>query len=144
MIVNASRVAQVVRWAFFEADLTDSMIDASGAQTAFKAMSGTFDVIGLPTNAIVVDGWVSVPTASTETGAVSQVQVGDAGSASRYTPSPINLFAAASTRLKPTGAKTAHGNGLRLTFTGTNGDAAAGHVIVAVGYIVPGRDEIGA
>lgn len=115
----------------------DGMIDIAGALTAFKAAGGkAWDVAGLPPNAVLVAGDVTVEAVSNDTGTAT-IQVGDSGSAARYLGA-TSIKAAARTALVPTGYRGV-GEDLRITLTNANGDATAGKVTVRASHIVTGR-----
>lgn len=137
-LLKANRTVQSVLWAEFVFNLTDTMVNTSDAETAFGAAAGTvFDIIGLPPNAVVVDGDMTVETASNDAGATATLALGDSGSATRYLAA-TSIKAAARTALTLTGYRGT-GQSIRATLVNTNGDATAGKVSIRVGYIVTGR-----
>lgn len=134
---KATRQGQEVISAVFDFDITDDMVNTSGASTAFKAASGTvYDVIYLPVNAEIVGGDVVVRTVSNDS-STATISVGDSGSATRYLGA-TNIKAAARTALVPTGYRGT-GEQIRITLANAGGDATAGSVSVRIEYVIKDR-----
>ena len=139
MTLKASRSSQypLVAEFIFDISLADAMLNTSGALTNFKAATGTiFDVINLPSNAVVIGGDVTVDVVSNDS-STATIKVGDSGSDTRYLGA-TNIKAAARTVLVPTGFRGA-GENIRITLANANGDATTGKVSVRVEYIISGR-----
>lgn len=115
---------------------SDSMTDTSGNLTAFKAAAGVFDVIGLPPNAVVVGGDMTVETASDDSGTAT-VSIGDSANATRYLAA-TTIKATGRTALGPTGYRGS-GEDVRVTFANAGANAANGKISLRVQYIVTGR-----
>ena len=136
----AARTAQWPLVASFTFDITDTMVNTSGAEVSFKAAAATlFEVLPLPPNAIVIGGAVVVNTVSNDSGTAT-IEVGDADDADRYLATPANLKAAGRTALDLTGYKGT-GQNLRVGLVNQNGDATAGNVTVYVEYIADGKSN---
>jgi hypothetical protein len=135
--LKANRGLQYPLVAIFTFNMTDDMVNTSGVDTAFKANAGTvYDIIGLPPNATVTGGDITVSTASNDSGTAT-ISVGDSGSATRYA-SAVSTKSAARTALTPTGY-VGSGENIRITLANANGDATQGTVTVRVQYVVSGR-----
>lgn len=135
--LKATRSAQTTLWSEFTFKIAaDAMANTDGALTNFKATAGVFDVIGLPMNAVVVGGDVTVETVSDDS-STATISVGDADSDTRYA-SAVDMKTAALTALTLTGYRGV-GKNLRITLANGAGDATTGKVTVRVGYIVTGR-----
>lgn len=137
-LVKKNRGLQYPLVAEFTFNLTDTMVATDGTARAFSAAGAAaiFDAIGLPPNAVVVGGDLTVETVSDDTGTAT-VAIGDSASSTRYLAA-TNLKAAARTALTLTGFRGA-GEDIRLTFANANGNATAGKATVRVTYIVSGR-----
>ncbi len=137
-LVKKNRVLQWPLAAEFVFNLSDTMVATDGVARAFSASGAAaiFDVIGLPPNAVVTSGDVTVETVSNDSGTAT-VKVGDSASDARYLGA-TSIKSAARTALVPTGFRGA-GEDIRLTFANANGDATTGKVTVRVQYIVSGR-----
>lgn len=137
--LKKNRTLQYGLWAEFVFNITDSMLQSDGVTTkAFNAASVAVGAIGLPQNAVVIGGDVTVETASDDTGTAT-ISVGDSGSAVRYLGA-TSIKAAARTALVPTGYR-GNGEDLLLTLANANGNAANGKVSVRVHYLVTGRAQ---
>lgn len=135
--LNATRGLQTVLSAEFVFSVGDTMLNTSGASDEFATVaSHVFDVINLPTNAIVVGGEVVTETAVTGATAYN-VSVGDSGSATRYLGA-TNKVTAGRTALVPTGY-VGVGENIRITVAPTVATATAGKVSVRVEYVVRNR-----
>jgi len=134
--LNANRALQYPLVAEFTFNLTDTMVNTSGVETAFKATAGIFDVIKLPVNANVIGGELVVETVSDETGTAT-VKIGDSANDARYLTA-TNLKAAARTALTLTGYRGS-GEDIRITLANQNGNAAAGKATIRVMYTIQGR-----
>ncbi len=133
----SARGAQYPLTAYFEFSVTDQMKNVSGVLSNLNA-SGTFEVIPLPPNAVVVGGAVTVVAASNDSG-TSTIAVGDSGNATRYLGATSDKTAAR-TALVPTGY-TGTGENIRITLADQNGDATLGTIRVEVEYIVKSRQN---
>ncbi len=120
----------------FTLNLTDTMVMTDGVEKAFTVAAPVADIIGLPPNAVVVGGDVTVETVSDDTGTAT-IAVGDSGSATRYLTA-TSIKSAARTALTLTGFR-GNGEDIRITLANQNGNATAGKVTVRVQYIVTGR-----
>ena len=135
--LRATRGLQTALHAEFTFNFNDTMVDVNGVLKDFKTVgSAVFDVINLPTNAIVVGGDVVTETAVTGSTAYN-ISVGDSGSATRYLGA-TDRVSAGRTALVPTGYVGA-GENLRITVAPTVADATAGKVTVRVSYIIRNR-----
>lgn len=135
--IKKNRTVQYPLTAEFVFNITDDMVNTSGVGTSFKAAAGTvYDVIGLPPNAVLVGGDVTVETASNDSGTAT-IAVGDSGSATRYLGA-TSTKSAGRTALVPTGYRGS-GEDLRITLANQNGDATTGKVSVRAQYIITGR-----
>src|SRR5574337_61058 len=135
--LKKNRTLQYGLWAEFTFSIGDTMTNASGTADTFDTVaSHAFDVIGLPPNAIVVDGEVVTETAFQGSTAYN-VSVGDSGSATRYLGA-TDKTAAGRTALVPTGYVGA-GEDIRVTVAPTVATATAGKCTVRVHYVVRGR-----
>lgn len=138
MKLRTTRESQYPLVATFEFDITDTMVNTSGVETAFSAAAGTvYNAIHLPQNAQVTGGDITVVTASNATGTAT-LSVGDATSATRYA-SAVNIKAAARTALTLTGYEHASGEDVRFTVANADGTATAGKVRVTVMYVIRNR-----
>jgi hypothetical protein len=137
-LVKKNRVLQYPLVAEFVFNLSDTMAATDGVVRAFSATGAAaiFDVIGLPPNAVVISGDVTVETVSNDSGTAT-VKVGDSVSDARYLGA-TTIKTAARTALVPTGFRGA-GEDIRLTFANANGDATTGKVTVRVTYLITGR-----
>ena len=147
------RGAQWALDAEFIADLSTAANDSmattvgntiGGAAPAYNAAvvpiggvaTNVFEVIGLPPNAIVIGGAVTVesavvgPTAST-------ISIGDLNNATRYA-SAVSLLAAGRTALTLNGYRGV-GENLRITVSNSVAAATAGKFTVRILYVVTGR-----
>lgn len=135
-----TQVAQRVMCAEFTFEIGDTMTNTSGAADAFAtAAAHAFDIIDLPTNAIVVGGEVVTETAFTGSTAYNVI-VGDSGSTNRYLTT-TDKTTAARTALVPTGYVYETALPIRLTVTPTVATATAGKMTVRVQYIVRNKAE---
>lgn len=135
--VLATRGSQWPLVAEFVFNLTDSVVNTSGAEESLAAVgSHVFDGIKLPTNAIVIGGAVTTEVAATGPTAVN-VSVGDSGNATRYLGA-TDRVAAGRTALVPTGF-VGGGEDLRITVAPTVTPATAGKISVHVMYIIRNR-----
>lgn len=137
-ILKKNRVLQYPLTAEFVFNLSDTMAATDGVARAFSAAGAAaiFDVIGLPPNAVVTSGDVTVETVSNDS-STATVKVGDSASDARYLGA-TTIKSAARTALVPTGFR-GNGEDIRLTFANANGDATTGKVTVRVQYLVTGR-----
>lgn len=137
--LKKNRTVQYPLVAEFVFNITDSMLQTDGVTTKqFNAASVAVGAMGLPQNAVVTEGDVTVETASDETGTAT-IEVGDSASAARYL-APTSIKAAGRTPLVPTGYR-GNGEDIVLTLANQNGNAANGKVSVRVQYIVSGRAQ---
>lgn len=133
----ATRGQQYPLVAEFTFNFSDTMLDVNGVLKDFKTVgSAVFEVINLPTGAIIVGGDVTTETAVTGATAYN-ISVGDSGSATRYLGATDKL-SAGRTALVPTGY-VGTGEQIRVTVAPTVADATAGKVTVRVQYIVRNR-----
>lgn len=136
-VLKASRAAQYPLVQTFEFTITDEMVDTAGAETAFSAAAGIFDVIKLPRNAQVTGGDMTVVTVSNDS-STATIKIGDATDDDRYLAA-TNIKAAARTALTLTGYRHATGENVRITLANAGGDATAGLVRITVQYIIKDR-----
>lgn len=138
--LNKNRTLQYPLAAEFVFNLTDTFTMTDGTSRAFGAAGAATlaDVIGLPPNAVVIGGDLTVEVASNDSGTAT-VAVGDSASAARYLAA-TSLKAAGRTPLVPTGYR-GNGEDIRLTFANANGNATQGTVSVRVQYTVTGRSN---
>lgn len=135
--VLATRGSQWPLVAEFVVNLTDSVINTSGAEESLATVgSHVFDAIKLPTNAIVLGGAVVTEVAGSGATAVN-VSVGDSLNATRYL-SATDRVAAGRTALVPTGF-VGGGEDIRVTIAPTVGAATAGKISVHVQYVIRNR-----
>lgn len=136
--LNKNRTVQYELTAEFVFGLTDTFVMTDGVARAFGAAGAATlaDVIGLPVNAVVVGGDLTVEVASNDSGTAT-VSVGDSASAARYLAA-TSLKTAGRTALVPTGYR-GNGEDIRLTFANAGGGATQGTVSLRVKYIVTGR-----
>jgi hypothetical protein len=134
----AARGGQYPITAEFTFDVAnDTMKNTSGVDDNFKDVgSHVFDVILLPTNALVVGGEVVTETAVSGSTAYN-VSVGDSGNATRYL-NATDKAAAGRTALVPTGY-VGNGENIRVTVAPAGAAATAGKVTVRVSYIIRNR-----
>lgn len=133
----AARTAQPVMEAEFTFNFDDTMVNAAGATVDFGKVdiaSSAFDIINLPTNAVVLGGEVITDTAFDTAG--YDVIVGDADSANRYLAS-ADLKALGRAALTPTGYRTT-GKPIRMTIV-SDDVCTTGKMTVRVQYITEGR-----
>lgn len=136
----ATRGAQRVLSAEFIFNITDTMVNTSGASQAFSAAAGVFDVIKIPQYAYIVGGDLVVETVSDDTGTAT-ISVGDDASATKYLAA-TSIKSAARTALTLTGYVT-DGSPIRITLANQNGNAAAGKVRIRVEYVIQNKmDEV--
>lgn len=136
--LRASRGVQFPLVAQFDWTYADTAANTSGVTQGLKATgAGPFDVINLPTGAIVIGGELTVNTASNDSGATASVAVGDSANATRYL-SATSVKTAGRTALTLTGFKGA-GENLRITVVNTNGDATAGSYSLRLLYVIDKR-----
>jgi len=96
-------------------------------------------VIQLPEGAIVVGGSITVSTAFDSTTS-DVVDIGDAGDDDRYTATPVDLTAEATTLLDVTGYTYTAQDNIDVEWTaGTTSTATAGAATITVLYVVSGR-----
>lgn len=135
--VLATRGAQWPLTAEFVINLTDTVVNTSGAEEAIGTVgSHVFDAIKLPVNAIVVGGAVTTEVAATGPTALN-ISVGDSTNATRYLGA-TDRVAAGRTALVPTGY-VGNGEDLRVTVAPTVAVATAGKISVHVQYIIRNR-----
>lgn len=136
-VLKASRTAQNVMEAEFSFNVEDTMVNVSGVSQDFGTvtLTGAFDIINLPTNAVVLSG--SVVTEEVCDTASFAVTIGDSSSANRYLAS-TDVKAAGLVALTPTGYVNTGGLNLRLTYT-TADVCTTGRITVRIEYIVVGR-----
>ncbi len=135
--VLATRGSQWPLTAEFVVNLTDSVINTSGAEESLSTVaSHVFDAIKLPTNAIVVGGEVTTEVAATGPTAVN-VSVGDSGNAARYLAA-TDKVTAGRTALVPTGY-VGNGEDIRVTIAPTVAVATAGKISIRVQYVIRNR-----
>lgn len=133
--------SQSVKSAEFELSYGDTMVNTSGSAVSIAVAGGTFDIIGLPRDSIVVGGEIVEETAFAGASAIA-VTIGDSGSATRYLGSTDLLGTSGRTALVPTGYVNTDGLSIRLAFTPT-GTTTAGKLRVRVEYVVQGKaDEV--
>jgi len=137
-LVKKNRVLQWPLVAEFTFNLADTMVATDGVTRVFSAAGAAniFDVIGLPPNAVVTGGDVTVETVSNDSGTAT-VKIGDSANDARYLTA-TSTKSAARTALTLTGFRGV-GEDIRLTFANANGDATTGKVTVRVQYVVSGR-----
>lgn len=104
----------------------------------YAGVAQIYDVIGLPPNAIIINGELVVESAVVGPTA-SGITVGDLNSAARYLGS-TSLLATGRTPLVPTGYLGV-GENIRITITNTVAVATAGKVSLRVFYVVRGRAQ---
>ena len=145
--IHKSRGAQRELVAQFIATYADSAYSTASTEAvpvlqAFNATSGTtYDVIGLPTNAIITGGWLSVDTAFNTTGTAT-LSIGDSSSATRYLGA-TTLKTAAVTSITPTGYVNTGALPIRITLSLADTAATAGAFSLVIRYITSGRvDEV--
>jgi len=131
-----NRGLQYALSAEFTLNVTDTMVMTDGVEKLFSVAAPVADIIGLPPNAVVVGGDVTVETVSNDTGTAT-IAVGDSASASRYLAA-TSIKTAGRTALVPTGYRGS-GEDIRITLANQNGNATAGTVTVRVQYVVTGR-----
>lgn len=132
----ASRTSQFVMESEFTFNFDDTMISAAGSTVDFgktNVSASAFDIINLPTGAVVISG--SVVTETAFDAATYSVTVGDSAVADRYLAS-TDKKGAGITALVPTGFRTAGPVRLGVTAADT---CTAGKMTVRLTYIVPGR-----
>ncbi len=101
-------------------------------------VSGTAkDVLGLPSDAIVIDGHIVITTAFNSATSDS-INVGDTDSANRYA-NAVNAQSAALTALGPDGTKLGQGKKITMTWTGAGAAPTAGAGRLVVSYVRAGR-----
>lgn len=133
----AARGTQYPLVAEFTFVFDDTMVDIAGVTKDFKTVgSAVFDIINLPTNAVLIGGDVVTETAI-GTSAAYNLSLGDATSTTRYL-SAVDRKAAGRTALTLTGY-VSNGENIRLTVTPTTDDATAGKVTVRVMYTIRNR-----
>jgi len=133
----ATRGQQYLLAAEFTFNFDDTMVDTTGVQKNFGTVGSTaFDVINLPTGAVITDGDVVTETAVGGSAAYS-VSVGDSGNATRYLAATDRKGAGRSP-LVPTGY-VGNGEQVRITVAPTTANATAGKVTVRVQYTVRNR-----
>lgn len=135
--LKASRNVQFPLHQEFTFNIADTMKDSTGVEFAFSVVgSKAYDVINLPSGAVVTGGELVVETVSNDA-TTATVSVGDSASAARYLGA-TNIKAAARTALVPTGYRGL-GENLRITVANGTGGATTGKVTVRVQYVIPGR-----
>ncbi|MDP2323521.1 MAG: hypothetical protein Q8N51_05770 [Gammaproteobacteria bacterium] len=138
-LLKTSRVAQYPLVAEFTFTIGDTMVNTAGASDAFATVAAhVFDVINLPSGAVVLSGEVVTDTAFAGSTAYN-VTVGDSASAARYLGT-TDRTTAARTALVPTGY-LGLGEQIRLTVTPTVAAATAGKITLRVVYAITGRAQ---
>ena len=136
-VLKSTRMAQWELSASFTFSVGDTMVNTAGASDEFASVTAhIFDVIALPTNAVVTGGQVITETAFVGPTAYN-VTVGDSTLADRYLGTTDKVLAGL-TALVPTGY-VGIGQNIRLTVTPTDAPATAGKFTVRIKYIVVGR-----
>lgn len=136
-VLKATRTVQYPVTAEFTFNFDDTMTNTSGNSDGFATVaSHVFEIVPLPSNAIVVGGEVVTETAVTGSTAYN-ISVGDSGSATRYL-GVTDRVTAGRTALVPTGYVGA-GENIRITVAPTVGTATAGKVTVRVSYVLRGK-----
>ena len=139
---QATRGAQPVMSAEFDFSFNDTMKDTAGALKTFGSVytdAGVFEVINLPSGAVVIGGDLIVeeqgvgPTAYT-------AAVGTSGSAAAFLAA-TTLLSAAGTRVALTGLGLAavDGKNVRVTIASTVANATAGKFRLRLEYVIDGR-----
>ncbi len=135
-LLKASRSAQWPLVATFKFDITDTFVDIAGVTKAFSAAAPVFDIINLPSGAIVVGGQMMVTTVSDDS-STATLAVGDSVTANRYMAA-TSIKSAASTAFTLTGYEPA-GLNLRVTLANAGANATVGTVRINVLFILSGR-----
>jgi hypothetical protein len=143
-LLRAARTAQTPLAAEFVFNFNDTMVDVNGVTKTFGSVytdAGTFEVIPLPSGAIITGGELIVevqgvgPTAYT-------VSVGNSSSATAYLAA-TSVLTAVGTRTALTGlgynAVANAGGNMRITIASTVANASAGKVRVRVEYTIDRR-----
>lgn len=101
--------------------------------------AGGVAVIPMVPGGRVTGGHIHVLTANDDTAAALTVDLGDAGSGTRYA-SNVNIKSAASTALTVSGYKHVEGEDLVLNVDqAPNGDATAGEILIDVKFVAEDR-----
>lgn len=136
-LVKKARQVQYTLQAEFIINVgTDSVVDVNGVTKNFKDAAPVFNAIGLPPNAVVLGGDVTVEAVSDDSGTAT-IAVGDSASASRYL-SATTIKSLARTALVPTGYRGV-GEDIQITLANAGGNATVGKVSIRVAYIITGR-----
>lgn len=139
-LLKMNRGAQRALEGQFDATVADTMRNSAGNVVSLNTSGTTaYDIIALPTGAVVLGGMLVVDTAFNTTGTAT-ISLGDSGSATRYLGA-TNLKSAATTALTGVGVKNAAGLPLRATIALADAAATAGAFRIMVRYLIDGRVE---
>lgn len=137
-VLLKQRLAQTVMTMEFEWNFNDTMVASDGIADDFgvaQLTSKAFDVIGLPVNAVIVGGGITVKTAFDTAG--YDVLIGDSAVANRYLAS-TDIKALGYTPLVPTGFVNVGALPIRLTFS-SDDVCTTGNAVLRVEYVIAGR-----
>lgn len=137
----ASRTAQWPLVAEFKFNFDDTMVNSVGntvdfGKTNAGGAAGIFEIIPLPTGAVVLSGEVVTETAFDTAG--FDITVGDSLTADRYLTS-TDAKGAARVALVPTGYRSL-GNNIRLAFS-SDDVCTQGVMTVRITYIIENRSN---
>lgn len=139
---KATRGAQKLMSTEFVFSFDDTMADVTGLVKTFGSVftdAGTFEVINLPSGAVVVGGDLIVEAAGVGPTAYT-ASVGHSGSATALLAA-TDLKSAARTALTGLGLAFNDGKNVRITIASTVANASAGKFRLRLEYVIDGRVE---